>query len=158
MSYVNIVFLGTGTSERVPRVTCLSKKQGNCTVCLDALNRGSKNFRRNTSLLIQYEDLERFKRNVIIDTGKSFYESALSFFPRSGVHSIDAVIISHAHADAIGGLDDLRDWTNNAQKTIPVFVRGIDMETISKTHFLLSRSFTIYQRWGSCETQLFGNL
>ena len=132
-----MVFLGTGTSERVPRVTCLTKQPPTCAVCTDAVRPGSKNLRRNTSLLLQYDDPEGRRRNVVIDAGKSFYESAMTFFPRFGVTSLDAVIITHAHADAIGGLDDLRDWTNNAHESVPVFVRPVDLETIAKTHFYL---------------------
>nr|XP_027125309.1 putative hydrolase C777.06c isoform X1 [Coffea arabica] len=44
------------------------------------------------------------------------------------VRTIDAVIITHSHADAIGGLDDLRDWTNNVQPSIPIYVAMRDFE------------------------------
>jgi phosphoribosyl 1,2-cyclic phosphodiesterase len=75
--------------------------------------------------------------NIVIDAGKSFYEACLDWFPKYDAHSLDAVVITHAHADAIAGLDDLRDWTNNARESIPVYVRSQDMPTISLTHFYL---------------------
>jgi phosphoribosyl 1,2-cyclic phosphodiesterase len=50
---------------------------------------------------------------------------------------LDAVIITHSHADAIGGLDDLRDWTNNVQKSVPLYVAKRDLEVMEKTHYYL---------------------
>nr|GMC47601.1 putative hydrolase C777.06C [Ipomoea batatas] len=44
------------------------------------------------------------------------------------IRTIDAVIITHSHADAIGGLDDLRDWTNNVQPSVPIYVAERDFE------------------------------
>ena len=61
----------------------------------------------------------------------------MDWFPKFGVTSLDAVVITHAHADAIAGLDDLRDWTNHSRASMPVYVRGEDMPTLSKTHFYL---------------------
>ena len=82
----------------------------------DTIKINSKNRRRNTSILIQHKN-----KNIIIDAGKTFYDSSLNFFPKNNVTSIDGLIITHALADAIGGLDDLRDWTNNTQKNIQVY-------------------------------------
>ena len=61
----------------------------------------------------------------------------MEWFPKFGVTSLDAVVITHAHADAIAGLDDLRDWTNQGRSSLPVYVRGEDMPTLAKTHFYL---------------------
>jgi phosphoribosyl 1,2-cyclic phosphodiesterase len=106
-------------------------------VCLDSQRPGSKNYRRNTSLLIQTTNTEGKQVNIVVDAGKSFYESCMTWFPRFGVTSLDAVVITHAHADAIGGLDDLRDWTNYSRITLPVYARRQDMPTLAKTHFYL---------------------
>ncbi len=132
-----IIFLGTGTSEGVPRVSCLTKQGSICHVCHSATASGSKNRRRNTSLLIQYAHPDGRIRNIIIDTGKTFWQSALDLFPVHGVRKIDAIVLTHAHADAIAGLDDLRDWTNNVQKNIPVYLRRQDLEVVSKMFFYL---------------------
>ncbi|CAG8443011.1 3488_t:CDS:2 [Scutellospora calospora] len=37
--------------------------------------------------------------------------SALKWWPHYGLRKIDAVILTHPHADAMNGLDDLRAWT-----------------------------------------------
>jgi phosphoribosyl 1,2-cyclic phosphodiesterase len=66
-----------------------------------------------------------------------FYHSALQWFPYYGIRNLDAVIITHSHADANGGLDDLRDWTNNVQATIPIYVTSRDLQVMSKSHYYL---------------------
>ncbi len=136
-----IVFLGTGTSEGVPRVSCLTNPDSNCLVCPDAVKPGSPNRRRNTSLLIQREFSDGRTSNVVIDAGKFFYESAIQLFPKFDVRTIDALVITHAHADAVGGFDDLRDWTNNAQESLPIYLREVDLQVVEKLfYYLVDRS------------------
>ncbi|XP_010907308.1 putative hydrolase C777.06c [Elaeis guineensis] len=131
-----IIFLGTGTSEGIPRVSCLTNQLKTCGVCSKATEPGNKNRRLNTSILIRYTNsIGRF--NILVDAGKFFYHSALRWFPNFGLRTIDAVIITHSHADAIGGLDDLRDWTNNVQPHIPIYVAKRDFEVMKKTHYYL---------------------
>jgi phosphoribosyl 1,2-cyclic phosphodiesterase len=36
---------------------------------------------------------------IVIDVGKNFYAAALEWFPKYGLRHIDAVLITHAHAD-----------------------------------------------------------
>ncbi|XVF25138.1 hypothetical protein REPUB_Repub13aG0187800 [Reevesia pubescens] len=131
-----IIFIGTGTSEGIPRVSCLTDPVKKCPVCTKAAEPGNKNRRLNTSILIRYSKPSR-RSNILIDAGKFFYHSALRWFPAFGIRTIDAVIITHSHADAIGGLDDLRDWTNNVQPSIPIYVAKRDFEVMKKTHYYL---------------------
>ncbi|XP_021716458.1 putative hydrolase C777.06c [Chenopodium quinoa] len=131
-----IIFVGTGTSEGIPRVSCLTDPFKNCPVCKKAADPNSKNRRLNTSILIRYNGASGM-RNILIDAGKFFYHSALRWFPTYGIRTLDAVIITHSHADAIGGLDDLRDWTNNVQPHIPIYVARRDFEVMKKTHYYL---------------------
>tara|TARA_B100001996_G_scaffold109221_5_gene82627 strand:+ start:2215 stop:3072 length:858 start_codon:yes stop_codon:yes gene_type:complete len=130
-----IVFLGTGTSEGVPRVSCLTN-DSNCIVCNDAVKPNSKNRRLNTSILLKITN-QKTQKNIIIDAGKFFYQSAIKLFPIHNVDSIDAVILTHAHQDAAGGFDDLRDWTNNTQSKIPIFLRKVDLDVVKKTFYYL---------------------
>eukprot|EP00128_Syssomonas_multiformis_P012646 Colp12_sorted_trinity150504_noHs@32761 len=121
-----IVFLGTGVSEGIPRVTCLIK--GDCKVCMDAHHTpNSKNKRRTISTLIWHEN-----KAVVIDVGKFFWQSAMDHFPILKPPTINAILITHDHADAFLGLDDLRDFTMNGLcPSLPVYIRSCDEKTIS---------------------------
>jgi len=137
MVSAEVVFLGTGTSEGVPRVSCLTRNPIVCRVCQSSMKHGSKNRRRNTSLAIQFQEPQGDAFNIIVDVGKFFWHSAIEWFPKYGINTIDAVVLTHSHADAAGGLDDLRDWTNNVQNTIPVYLRPQDLDVVARTHFYL---------------------
>ncbi|KAJ4821640.1 Metallo-hydrolase/oxidoreductase superfamily protein [Rhynchospora pubera] len=91
-------------------------------VCSKATQPGNKNRRRNTSILIRHVTASATS-NILVDAGK--------------LRRLDAVLITHSHADAIGGLDDLRDWTNNVQPHIPIYVAQRDFEVMQKTHYYL---------------------
>ncbi len=67
---------------------------------MDALNPNSKNLRRNTSVLIQTDK----DKNILIDCGKFFFQSAIQWFPFHKIKKIDSVLITHDHADALNGL------------------------------------------------------
>ena len=62
-------------------------------------------------------------------------ESALKWWPHYKLRRIDALILTHPHADAINGLDDLRAWTLNQkiQEHIPVYLTSNTMEAIKMT-------------------------
>src|ERR1700744_2273864 len=89
-----LTFLGTGTSMGVPTLGC------DCAVCTstDPRNRGTR-----PSIAIQWKH-DGVARTVVIDTGPDFREQAL----REGIRHVDAVFYTHAHADHILGMDDLR--------------------------------------------------
>lgn len=38
-------------------------------------------------------------RTIVIDVGKNFQAAAVEWFPKYGLRRIDAVLITHAHAD-----------------------------------------------------------
>ncbi|CAM6126925.1 unnamed protein product [Calypogeia fissa] len=133
----DLIFLGTGTSEGVPRVSCLTHTSHKCPVCWEAAQLGNKNRRRNTSLILRVASADGTRKNILIDAGKFFYHSALQWFPYYGIRNLDAVIITHSHADAVGGLDDLRDWTNNVQDDVPIYLAQRDIEVLAKSHYYL---------------------
>jgi phosphoribosyl 1,2-cyclic phosphodiesterase len=85
-----------------------------CHVCFDALSPNSKNRRNNTSLLIRYIPENKGStstKNIVIDCGKTFYHSALQWFTHYKITRLDAVLLTHEHADAVFGLDELREWS-----------------------------------------------
>jgi len=78
---------------------------GGCDVCARAAtDRRHPDHRNNPSILLQSPT----GFNVVVDVGKTFHSSACDFFPQHGVLGVDAVVLTHEHADAILGLDDLR--------------------------------------------------
>ncbi|KAI9230450.1 MAG: beta-lactamase-like protein [Piptocephalis tieghemiana] len=122
---VEIVILGSGTSGGVPNITCItSPTSPTCQVCHSSLTpEGRKNLRRNTSILIRYAPPEGDIRNILIDCGKTFYASALDWFPKYGIREIHAVILTHGHADAMLGLDDLRPFSHPMRgDPIPIYL------------------------------------
>ncbi len=94
---MRVLFLGTGTSHGVPVVGCP------CPVCRSADPRDSRN---RASLLVRGDGGER----ILIDPGPEFRLQAL----RAGIDRLDAVLVTHAHADHIHGLDDVRPLTREA--------------------------------------------
>jgi phosphoribosyl 1,2-cyclic phosphodiesterase len=101
---MEVVILGCGTSSSAPSMRCLLGR--GCAVCREAqANPDSKNRRLNPSLLLR--NLET-KTNVLVDCGKTFREAALRIFPKIGVATVHSVVLTHDHADACLGLDDLR--------------------------------------------------
>ena len=103
----------------------------------------NKNYRNNPSLLIQYtvptaiDDTTKSnpsnegnnnttahcgwrRRNVVIDVGKTFRETALRWMPRHNVRSLDAVLLTHHHMDAVAGLDDLRGFQVSTRAAAPL--------------------------------------
>jgi len=89
-----LTFLGTGTSMGVPTLGC------HCAVCTSP---DSRDRRLRPSALVRWTADGR-ERAVMIDTGPDFREQAL----KAQLSRIDAVFYTHAHADHILGLDDLR--------------------------------------------------
>ncbi|KAI0343996.1 hypothetical protein BDW22DRAFT_1328077 [Trametopsis cervina] len=111
---VEVIFLGTGTSSTLPHVDCLTAPPDAkpCKTCLSTLYpEGKKNIRRNTSCVLRVRGSDGEKKTIVVDVGKSFQPAAIEWFPKYGLRRIDAVLITHAHADAMNGLDDLRGWT-----------------------------------------------
>jgi len=141
-----VVFLGTGTSGGVPNTCCLTDPRKICKTCLlsqeftvreDGKVWYNPNKRRNTSCLLRIRMDDDSIKNIVIDTGKTFYESSMEWFSKYKFRRIDAVILTHGHADAILGLDDLRQWTiggeNKVQEYIPIYLSKECMDVVSHT-------------------------
>ncbi|KAA1114204.1 hypothetical protein PGTUg99_029344 [Puccinia graminis f. sp. tritici] len=110
-----------------------------CECCLSTLaadGSGRKNVRRNTSAIVRFQSNQNPERpsTILIDVGKSFCEAAREHFPKHGLDIIDAVFLTHPHADAINGLDDLRAWTLGAviQATIPIYCNQTTFDEVAK--------------------------
>ncbi len=112
---MKLTFLGTGTSSGVPTLACY------CKVCTSADPRDS---RTRPSLLIENDGLA-----VVIDTTPDFRAQAL----REGLERLDAVLFTHAHADHILGLDDVRVYYFRQQRPIPIYADARCMASIQQT-------------------------
>jgi phosphoribosyl 1,2-cyclic phosphate phosphodiesterase len=87
---MKLTFLGTGTSTGVPSIGC------ECETCTST---DSRDKRLRVSVVIEHAG-----QSVLIDTSSDFRQQAL----RYGLKQLDAVLITHCHADHIFGLDDIR--------------------------------------------------
>jgi len=100
---MRVTVLGSGTSMGVPTLGC------HCAVCESA---DLHDKRLRPSLL-----LSRGEQNVVIDTTPDFRTQAL----RAGIDRLDAVILTHGHADHILGFDDLRPYNFKQRAAMPVY-------------------------------------
>jgi riboflavin kinase/FMN adenylyltransferase len=100
---LRVTVLGSGTSMGVPTLGC------HCAVC-ESTDPHDKRLR--PSLL-----LSRGEHNVVIDTTPDFRTQAL----RAGIDRLDAVILTHGHADHILGFDDLRPFNFKQRAAMPVY-------------------------------------
>jgi phosphoribosyl 1,2-cyclic phosphate phosphodiesterase len=87
---MKLTFLGTGTSTGVPSIGC------ECETCRSDDPRDK---RLRASVLIEHDG-----QTVLVDTSADFRQQAL----RAKIRRLDAVLITHCHADHIFGLDDIR--------------------------------------------------
>ena len=99
---VELTVLGSGTSQGVPTIGC------RCAVCRSPDPRDN---RTRPSILLRYNN-----RAVVIDTGPDFRFQAL----REDLDRLDAVLFTHAHADHVLGLDDVRPF-NAAGQPLPIY-------------------------------------
>jgi phosphoribosyl 1,2-cyclic phosphate phosphodiesterase len=111
---VKITVLGSGTSVGVPTIGC------ECRVCVSTDPRDQ---RLRPSVLISYGG-----RNVLVDTTPDLRTQAL----RARIRRLDAVIYTHAHADHILGLDDVRPFNYLQNAVIPIYAAPDAMATIQR--------------------------
>ena len=110
MARLSFTILGCGSSGGVPRI---GDHWGEC----DPAN--PKNSRRRCSLLVTRET-DRGATRVLIDTSPDLREQLLD----AAVAALDAVVYTHAHADHVHGLDDLRQVVYNIGRRLPVWADG----------------------------------
>jgi phosphoribosyl 1,2-cyclic phosphate phosphodiesterase len=99
----SFTFLGTGTSVGVPMIGC------NCAVCTSP---DSRNKRYRCSALIRTDH-----GNILIDTTPELRLQLL----RANVGIVHAVLFTHAHADHMYGLDDLRPIPKYLGEPVPLY-------------------------------------
>jgi phosphoribosyl 1,2-cyclic phosphate phosphodiesterase len=121
---VKITFLGTGTSQGVPVITC------DCETCT---SEDLHDKRLRTSILI-----EKDGTSIVIDAGPDFRQQML----RENVRRLDAIILTHEHKDHIAGMDDVRAFNYKSQDAIDIYAEDRVQKAVRKEY---SYVFAEYQ-------------
>lgn len=111
---MKITFLGTGTSQGIPVITC------NCIVCQSS---DHKNKRLRVSVLLETDD-----KTIVIDSGPDFRYQML----RAGVKDLDAIVFTHEHKDHVAGLDDIRPFNYLLKKNIDIYATERVQDALKK--------------------------
>jgi phosphoribosyl 1,2-cyclic phosphodiesterase len=142
-----LVFVGTGVSTGIPVIGHCAGRPDCC--CADALaNPSGPNRRNNVSMLITRPGAVAATAggpagaaaHVLIDCGKTFRDAYFRVLQPRGVDSLAALLLTHDHADAINGVDDLRDmqqWavlehTFECADPISVFLSQVTLDTMTQ--------------------------
>lgn len=100
---MKITILGSGTSTGVPMVGC------NCPVCCSS---DPSDRRSRASLLINHQGY-----SILVDTSTDLRMQMLA----QKVDKIDGILFTHAHADHVNGIDDLRGFHFLHHRVIPCY-------------------------------------
>ncbi len=115
-SYLQITFLGTGTSSGVPMIGC------DCDVCTSS---DPNDNRLRSSILV-----ESPTTSFVIDTTPDFRYQMLRIHNKK----LDAVLFTHPHKDHIAGLDDVRAYNYLQQKPMEVFANTLTIESLKREY------------------------
>lgn len=121
---LKLAFLGTGTSFGIPVVGC------ECRICT---SQDQRNRRTRHGLLLQ-----RRGRVLLVDTPPELRLQLV----RAGAPHIDAVFLSHPHADHTHGIDDLRIFGFRSRRPLPLFVAEEYVEEVRSRFAYIWRSET----------------
>lgn len=111
---MKITFLGTGTSQGIPVITC------RCAVCT---SKDFKDKRLRTSVLIETDD-----KTIVIDSGPDFRYQML----RAEATDLDAILFTHEHKDHVAGMDDIRPFNYMLHKNIDVYAAPRVQEALKR--------------------------
>ena len=111
---MRITFLGTGTSQGIPVITC------GCEVCQSDDPRDK---RLRVSVLLETDD-----KTIVIDSGPDFRCQML----RAKVKDLDAIVYTHEHKDHVAGLDDIRPFNYLLHKNIDIYATERVQEALKR--------------------------
>ncbi|MBE3134428.1 MAG: MBL fold metallo-hydrolase [Acidobacteria bacterium] len=114
--HARVTFLGTGTSHGVPAIGC------GCVTCRST---DPRDRRWRPSILIEIDG----GATILVDTSPDLRAQALAF----GFTRIDAILFTHAHADHLLGLDDIRRFNDLQGAPIPCYGNRRTLKEIRRT-------------------------
>ena len=115
---LQVTVLGCGASPGVPRI-------GNDWGACDPSN--PKNARSRCSILVRRITASGQSTDVLVDTSPDLRAQALA----ARIGRLDGVVYTHAHADHIHGIDDLRGFAINMRRRVEIFA---DPGTLARLH------------------------
>jgi len=111
-----VTFLGTGTSHGVPMIGC------RCATCRSSDRRDR---RWRASIYVELAG----GLALLVDTAPDLRAQALSF----GVERVDAVLFTHAHADHILGLDEIRRFNDLQGSPVSCYGDRATLQEVRRT-------------------------
>lgn len=111
---MEITLLGTGTSQGVPVIAC------DCAVCQST---DPYDKRLRSSVMVQQGNTR-----LVVDAGPDFRQQLL----RENVKNLTAILLTHAHKDHIGGLDDVRSFNWVQKKAMDIYAAEEVLEIVKK--------------------------
>ena len=133
MANVRLTILGSGTSHGIPMIGC------ECPVCTSP---DPRDRRTRTSALFSANGV-----NLLVDTGPELRLQCLA----NNVRRVDAILMTHHHADHIVGLDDVRRFNWLQKQRITVFG---NRETIGHVRSMFRYAFEDDPDYPSAKPQL----
>lgn len=118
---LTVTILGCGSSGGVPRA---GLGWGRCN------SANPKNRRRRCSLLVERRSEAGAVTRVLVDTSPDLREQLLD----AEVDGLDAVLFTHAHADHVHGIDDLRPLVIHRRRQIDAYLDAPTSEAL-RTRF-----------------------
>lgn len=96
---MQMILLGTGTSHGIPCIAC------SCRVCTSS---DEHDKRTRCSAYVTNENKSGTVSNILVDVGPEFRIQAI----KNGIKAVDAILLTHSHADHLHGLDDIRIFSH----------------------------------------------
>lgn len=115
---MRVTLLGTGTSVGVPMIGCT------CAVCTSDDPRDQ---RTRTGVLIEHNE-----QRLLVDISADFRQQAL----RAKLERLDALLITHCHADHVFGLDDIRPL-NFRHGPIPLYASATTWRQLRRVFYYI---------------------
>ena len=118
---LSLEFLGTGTSVGVPMIGC------DCAVCKSTDPRDKR--LRSSAIVRAHNANDKPETTVLLDTTPDLRYQML----RGNVRHLDAIIITHFHADHVMGIDDIRRFNIIQKQVLEIWGTAATLASMRKS-------------------------